>query len=45
MLDALLFWPGDDGTELAVASRNSETAHSYANYAMGGEELLQVYGS
>ncbi|GAQ44577.1 hypothetical protein AtubIFM56815_004752 [Aspergillus tubingensis] len=54
MLAAFLFWSGDDETELAVArefgkrlqvaSRNGETAHSYVNYAMGGEELPQVYG-
>ncbi|CBF82228.1 hypothetical protein AN5258.2 [Aspergillus nidulans FGSC A4] len=54
MLAAFLFWSGDDETELAVArefgerlqiaSRNGEIAHSYVNYAIGGEELPQVYG-
>ncbi|KAJ5588911.1 hypothetical protein N7537_011589 [Penicillium hordei] len=54
MLAAFLFWSGDNGSELAVArefgerlqvaSCNGEIAHSYVNYAMGGEELPQVYG-
>jgi FAD/FMN-containing dehydrogenase len=54
MLAAFLFWSGDDESELAVArdfgerlqvaSRNGEIAHSYVNYAIGGEELPQVYG-
>ncbi|KAJ5632836.1 hypothetical protein N7490_009175, partial [Penicillium lividum] len=54
MLAAFLFWSGDNQTELAVArefgerlqaaSRNGEIAHSYVNYAMGGEEFAQVYG-
>ncbi|GKT67252.1 hypothetical protein ColTof4_13636 [Colletotrichum tofieldiae] len=54
MLAAFLFWSGDNEAELAVArqfgerlqvaSRNGEAAHSYVNYAIGGEELQQVYG-
>ncbi|KAJ5420631.1 hypothetical protein N7465_003150 [Penicillium sp. CMV-2018d] len=32
------------GERLQVASRNGEIAHSYVNYAIGGEELPQVYG-
>ncbi|KUM62366.1 hypothetical protein ACN42_g4743 [Penicillium freii] len=54
MLAAFLFWSGDNETELAVArefgerlqvaSRNGEIAHSYVNYAIGGEVLPQVYG-
>lgn len=54
MLAAFLFWSGDNKTELAVArefgeklqlsSRNGEITHSYVNYAIGGEELPQVYG-
>ncbi|ETS84255.1 hypothetical protein PFICI_02280 [Pestalotiopsis fici W106-1] len=54
MLAAFLFWSGDDTAELAVArefgeklqvaGRNGEIAHSYVNYAIGGEELPQVYG-
>ncbi|KAL4811850.1 hypothetical protein BDW67DRAFT_194306 [Aspergillus spinulosporus] len=54
MLAAFLFWSGDNETELTVArefgdrlqiaSRNGEIAHSYVNYAIGGEELPQVYG-
>jgi FAD/FMN-containing dehydrogenase len=54
MLAAFIFWTGDNGTELATArefgerlqitSRNGEIAHSYVNYAIGGEELAQVYG-
>jgi hypothetical protein len=54
MLAAFLFWSGDDKTDLAVArefgerlqvaSRNGEIAHSYVNYAIGSEELPQVYG-
>jgi FAD/FMN-containing dehydrogenase len=54
MLAAFIFWTGDNKTELAtarefgnklqIASRNGEIAHSYVNYAIGGEELPQVYG-
>ncbi|KAH2151046.1 hypothetical protein KXW37_002288, partial [Aspergillus fumigatus] len=54
MLAAFLFWSGDNETELVVArefgerlqiaSRNGEVAHSYVNYAIGGEKLPQVYG-
>lgn len=54
MLAAFIFWTGDNQTELAtarqfgerlqIASRNGEVAHSYVNYAIGGEELAQVYG-
>ncbi|KAJ5981177.1 hypothetical protein N7522_013598 [Penicillium canescens] len=54
MLAAFLFWSGNNETDLTVArdfgerlqvaSRNGEIAHSYVNYAIGGEELPQVYG-
>ncbi|KAB8224369.1 hypothetical protein BDV33DRAFT_227228 [Aspergillus novoparasiticus] len=39
MLAAFLFL-----VRLQVASRNGDIAHSYVNYAMGGEQLPQVYG-
>ncbi|KAL6232080.1 hypothetical protein BDW75DRAFT_243292 [Aspergillus navahoensis] len=49
MVAAFLFWSGEDETDLAVtrefrerlqvASCNGEIAHSYVNYAIGGEEL------
>ncbi|KAL4907844.1 hypothetical protein BDW74DRAFT_189252 [Aspergillus multicolor] len=54
MMATFIFWSDADETDLAVArdfgkrlqlaSRNGETAHSYVNYAIGGEELPQVYG-